>query len=141
MDDNKSRLVCLGPAPINGVQLHLKPVGNHCARTLNECCISATPFLASLVEVAPQITASVSPGNVVLVKFRRGTYNGVVVEAQIDNAVDWTGMGRFVRSPATLEVPVNPNNLPRQVEIRARFLTGNDPVGDWSDTVTVQTIP
>jgi hypothetical protein len=75
------------------------------------------------------------------VKFRRTIYDGVVIEAQIDNDVNWVGMGRFVRSPATLEVSPNQSNLPRQVEIRTRFLTGNDPVGDWSDTVTVQTIP
>ena len=27
------------------------------------------------------------------------------------------------------------------LQIRARYLDGNTPIGDWSDVVTVQTIP
>ncbi len=38
-------------------------------------------------------------------------------------------------------IPKNPDNLPRNVQIRGRYLDGNDAVGDWSQIEVVQTIP
>lgn len=90
---------------------------------------------------APTIDATVSPGNVVNVKFVRGSSDGVLVQTQLDNEARWDDSGRFFKSPAVLAIPENADVLPRNVQIRARFLDGNNPVGDWSDVVTVQTIP
>jgi hypothetical protein len=36
-------------------------------------------------------------------------------------------------SGCVFSVAANEANLPRGVQIRARFLDGNTPVGDWSD--------
>ncbi len=88
----------------------------------------------------PKITASVEPGNVVLVKFTKSGYSGVFVQIAVDKG-DWQTEGRFIKSPVRLTVPQNANELPRSVAIRARLLVGDDPVGDWSDIVTVQTMP
>ncbi len=96
--------------------------------------------LAAPDEAAPELTAKVSPGNEVTVKFVRGRSDGIHIEANVDGG-GWTDMGRFVKSPAVFIVPQNEGGTPRGVEIRARYLNGNDPVGDWSDSVTVQTIP
>lgn len=90
---------------------------------------------------APKIAALATPGNIVRVKFVRGTSDGIYVETLIDNETAWNAAGRFLKSPAMLTVPQNAGNLPRQAQIRARFLDGNDPVGDWCDIATVQTIP
>lgn len=100
---------------------------------------SSAPHLES--NAAPRIDAVAMPGSVVQVKFVRGSSDGVYVETQIDNELAWSNVGRYVKSPAALQVPKNPDNLPRNVQIRARYLDGNDPVGDWCDIVTVQTIP
>ena len=75
------------------------------------------------------------------VKFVRGSSNGVLIETQIDNEMTWNNAGRFVKSPAELAIAQNADHLPRSVQVRARFLSGNDAIGDWSDVVTVQTIP
>lgn len=88
----------------------------------------------------PAIKATVEPGNVVNVKFVRGSTDGVRIEASIDKGA-WVSQGNFFKSPAQIIVPQNADQLPRQVSLRARHLEGNNPFGDWSDVVTVQTIP
>ena len=60
---------------------------------------------------------------------------------QLDNSSDWVSAGNFVKSPAELEIASNPDNLPRAVRLRARFLQGNNPSGSNSDTVNVVTTP
>lgn len=89
----------------------------------------------------PRITALPQPGNVVNVKFVRGKSDGMFIETQLDNQLTWNEAGRYLKSPAVLHIPKNADNLPRNVQIRARYLDGNDPVGDWSQIETVQTIP
>ena len=88
----------------------------------------------------PVITASVDPGNQVKVKFTKGASSGVYIETNVDNG-GWTFSDKAVKSPAIFRVPQNQADTPRGVQIRARYLDGNNPVGDWSNIVTVQTIP
>jgi hypothetical protein len=91
-------------------------------------------------EEVVEINATVDPGNLVNVTFVRGRSDGIRVEIAIDKG-PWTSQGNYMKSPVVLEVPQNEDELPRSVQIRARYLDGNTPVGDWSDIVTVQTIP
>ena len=88
---------------------------------------------------SPKITASALPAGVVTLKFVRGASTGIFVEMRLDNDEEWQLAGKFVKSPAEFTVPPNADALPRRVQIRARFLHGNDAVGNWSDVVTVQT--
>ena len=89
----------------------------------------------------PKISADVDPGNVVLVKFVRSGFDGVLIQTQLDNDATWNDAGRYIKSRAAITIPQNTEHLPRSVKVRARFLDGNDPVGDWSDIVVVQTMP
>jgi len=49
--------------------------------------------------------------------------------------------GVGIESPAEISIPLTQNGLPSSVKLRARYLDHNNPVGSWSDVVTVQTIP
>lgn len=91
-------------------------------------------------EMAPELTASVEPGNLVKVSFIRGSSHGIYIETNVDKA-GWSFADKAFVSPATFAVPQNEAQTPRGVQIRARYLDGNAPVGNWSSTVTVQTIP
>ena len=91
-------------------------------------------------DVPPVITASVDPGNIVEVKFVKGQSDGIYIETNVDGG-GWTFKEKAIKSPAVFDVEANPADTPRGVQIRARFLDGNAPVGDWCDIVTVQTIP
>ncbi|MGD9562995.1 MAG: hypothetical protein AB7F88_12650 [Pyrinomonadaceae bacterium] len=92
-------------------------------------------------ELQPTLKATTLPGSVVQVKFVRGSTNGVMIEMKLDNAVSWSDAGKFYSSPAQLTVPENAENLPRSVQLRARYVEGNGPVGLYSDIVATVTLP
>ena len=89
----------------------------------------------------PTLAATPMPGNVVEVKFVRGNTDGVVIETKIDNAETWSEAGRYFSSPANLSIPVNPEKLPRAVQIRARYVDKDTLVGQYSFAVTTATQP
>jgi hypothetical protein len=89
----------------------------------------------------PVLKATAQPGNVVEAKFSRGESDGIVIEYQVDIETNWTVAGNFFKSPALVPIEAKENNLPRAVRMRARYLKGNDAVGQNSDTVSVTTNP
>ena len=91
-------------------------------------------------DVPPELKASVDPGNIIEVRFIKSNADGIWLETNVDDG-GWTFIDKFIKSPAIVDVPDNPAGTPRGVQLRARFLDGNTAVGDWSDIVTVQTIP
>lgn len=93
------------------------------------------------VDLQPSLKTVSLPGSVVQVKFVRGNTNGVVIETRIDNSETWSDAGKFYNSPATLVIPANTQNLPRSVQVRARFVDKDTPVGQFSDIVTTTTNP
>ena len=102
--------------------------------------IPATPEGLAETELAPSLKVNAMPRNIIQVRFTRGDTDGLSVEIKLDKEKDWINMGRFLRSPAVIEVP-DGTGLPHAVEIRARYLIGNDPVGQNSNVVNVVTTP
>lgn len=111
-----------------------------------------TPEVGSLLGIIPVSTVrpgnpqpvlkvETLPGSVVGVKFVRGVSDGISLEMKIDNADTWSDAGRFYSSPAELVIPSNPQNLPRAVQFRARYVAGNTPVGQFSPVVATATQP
>lgn len=92
-------------------------------------------------DMQPELKVSTLPGSVVQVKFVRGYSSGIVLETKLDNSDNWTNVGIFPASPAVVVVPQNAENLPRSVQIRARYVEGNSPVGQFSPIVTTATQP
>jgi hypothetical protein len=92
-------------------------------------------------DAKPNPSLSVLPWNVLVITFVRGGFDGIEIQMKIDKDPAWSNAGRFYRSPININVPAGPNNLPRAVEIRARYLRGNDPVGQYSDVDTISTTP
>lgn len=91
-------------------------------------------------DTPPVLKISASPGNIVSVAFKRGASDGIHVEMRLDNGT-WSSVGNFFKSPVDIQVPTGPSEGPRFVEIRARYLDGNSPVGNNSDVVSVSTTP
>ena len=92
-------------------------------------------------DLQPSLKALAMPGSVVQVSFIRGNTNGVALETRVDNADTWSDAGRFYSSPASLVIPENAQGLPRAVQMRARFIDGNTPVGQFSATISTSTQP
>ncbi|MBK9162702.1 MAG: hypothetical protein IPM21_02070 [Acidobacteria bacterium] len=110
----------------------------------NEASLGIRPIRgesADLNDAKPNPSLTAEPGNIVSVRFKRGKFTGIDVQMQLDTEKEWRPAGRFVRSPAELHIPAGPENLPRLVRIRARYLDGNDAVGQYSDIDTISTIP
>ncbi len=75
----------------------------------------------SPIDLKPVIKAVALPGSVVLVSFVRGNTDGATVETKLDNGT-WSDAGRYFKSPAQLPIPQNSDNLPRAVQVRARYV-------------------
>ena len=91
-------------------------------------------------ELKPELKASAMPGSIVQVDFVRGKTDGVQIETLIDGAGGWANAGKYFKSPAQLNIPNGTGN-PHAVQIRARFVIGNDAVGLNSDIIQVVTTP
>ena len=89
----------------------------------------------------PVLKVAALPGSVVEVKFVRGLMDGIALEMQVDNSDTWSDAGRFFTSPASLTIPQNAQNLPRSLKVRARYIEGNTPVGQFSSVVSTATQP
>src|SRR5690606_6817623 len=103
--------------------------------------IPAKPAALNLNAAHPKAGLLAVPGNVVRVSFVRGQATGVMVEIKLDNEESWRNMGRFARSPFDLDIERGPEDLPRLVRVRLRFISGNDPVGEYSEVDSISTIP
>lgn len=103
--------------------------------------IPQSPSRPAPENMQPELTVTTLPGSIVQVKFVRGASNGIVIETNLDNSGTWTNLGIHPASPAVLTIPENAQNLPRAVQIRARYVEGNSPVGQFSDISTVATQP
>ena len=90
-------------------------------------------------ELKPALKASAMPGNVVEIEFVRGKTAGINIETNIDGA-GWTFAAFKANSPATLNIPNGTGN-PHSVQLRARYVLKDEPVGLNSDTVNVVTTP
>jgi hypothetical protein len=99
------------------------------------------PADANLNDAKPNPGLKAEPGNVVIVRFVRGGFDGLDLQMKVDKEEAWTNAGRLLRSPGLINVPPGPENLPRAVQVRARFLVGNEAVGQYSDIDTISTIP
>lgn len=103
--------------------------------------VPVTPSRPEPGEVPPVIKATAYPASQVQVKFVKGDSYGVMIETKLDNSETWSTVGTFSSSPAMLNIPTSPSNLPRAVQIRARYMEQNSPVGQYSDIVVLSTLP
>lgn len=92
-------------------------------------------------EVKPLIKVRVLPESTLEVAFVRGKSNGISLDIQRGDDSTWTKLGNFIQSPATVTVAPTTPGAPEKIRLRARYLRGNLPVGQFSDTVNVVTEP
>jgi hypothetical protein len=92
-------------------------------------------------EIKPDPSLKAFPGNVIQADFVRGKTDGIEIQYQVDNSGTWENAGRFVKSPAMINIPENGQATARSVQVRARYVIGNTAVGQYSDTDNISTIP
>jgi len=89
----------------------------------------------------PTFTALALPNSEVRLNWVKGSSDGVIVESQRAAETTWTSLGTDRFSPF---VDGRAPLLPGQPEVRRyriRYLDGDDPIGNYSATVSVTTVP
>jgi hypothetical protein len=92
-------------------------------------------------DLKPDPSLKALPGNIVEVTYVRNKTDGIDIQMLIDKAENWENAGRFKISPISLQIPQGPDNLPRSVQIRARYVINDVIVGQYSDIDAITTIP
>lgn len=89
----------------------------------------------------PTATATAEPGSAVRIDWVKAGFDGVIVEGQRGQETVWTSLGTDLRSPyddtrAPLQLGV-----PEPRRYRLRYLKGDTPTGDYTDTINLITTP
>ena len=98
--------------------------------------VAATPTVAP----KPKFKAVAQPNSMVRLAWTKGKFSGVVVESRRHGG-NWEEIGRDNFSPYDDTRPPLTAGQPEVREYRLRYLQKDQPVGDYSDTITVTTTP
>lgn len=91
--------------------------------------------------VKPTAKATALTGHQVRITFDKRRFDGVWIESRRKGDADWTPLGVDLYSPyLDARAPVQAST-PEIREYRLRFYDGDAPVGQWSDIISVTTIP
>ena len=89
----------------------------------------------------PTATATAEPGSAVRIFWVKAGFDGVLVEGQRAAENVWTALGTDLQSPYTdTRAPLQPG-VPEVRRYRLRYVKGDVPTGDYTDTMTVTTTP
>ena len=89
----------------------------------------------------PTATAEAQPTSQVLLKWVKGAYDGVQIESQRAGETTWTLIGMDTSSPYLDSRPPLVAGQPEVRRYRLRYFLNDTPTGNYSDIVTVTTIP
>ena len=89
----------------------------------------------------PTFTATALPNSEVRLDWVKATSDGVLVEGQRASEVTWTNLGTDRFSPFVDGRAPLVAEQPEVRRYRIRYLVGDDPVGNFSATVSVTTVP
>jgi len=89
----------------------------------------------------PVFTATAQPNSEVRLDWVKASSDGVIVEGQRASEVTWTNLGTDRFSPFTDGRAPLVAGQPETRRYRLRYLDGDDPVGNYSATVSVTTVP
>lgn len=89
----------------------------------------------------PTATAEAQPGSQVLLKWKKGGFDGVIIESQRGTETGWTQIGVDTSSPYLDSRPPLVVGQPEVRKYRLRYFKNDANVGDYSDIITVTTAP
>ena len=89
----------------------------------------------------PEGSAKGMAGADVVLSWVRGPFDGVVIEWQLDGATAWNSLGTINGSKYTHKAPLALPGKPEGRHYRLRFVLDNNPVGEWSNGLSVTVRP
>ena len=113
---------------------YTETIGNNLGIIAAAAPPSATPS-------KPTATAAAEPGSAVRIDWVKAGFDGVLVEGQRASEALWTALGTDLQSPYNdTRAPLQPG-VPEVRRYRLRYVKGDVPTGDYTDTITVTTTP
>ena len=89
----------------------------------------------------PTAKASAQAGGEVKIEFSKVGFDGVLIEGRRGSETAWGRLGTDNYSPYLDTRPPLEAGRPEVREYRLRFIERDEPVGEWSDIITVTTTP
>jgi len=89
----------------------------------------------------PTATAEAQPNSEILLKWVKGAFDGVHIESQRAGETTWTLIGMDTSSPYRDSRAPLVAGQPEVRRYRLRYFKNDTPLGDYSDIMTVTTIP
>jgi hypothetical protein len=96
---------------------------------------------APTTEPKPTFTLAAFPGSHVRADWVKGSFSGVVIQCKRPGDADFITIGQDLFSPYDDKRPPVTGGTPETRQYRMRYLKKDDEVGEWSDIVSVVTIP
>lgn len=100
---------------------------------------SPAPAPVPINSAKPTPRATARPDGAVEVVFNKGDFDGVLVEGRRAGETAWTNLGTDNFSPFVDTRPPLEAGKPEVREYRLRYILTDEPVGEWSDIVSVVT--
>jgi hypothetical protein len=92
-------------------------------------------------DLMPKLKASALSGARIEVKFVRGRTSGIALYFRRAGTEEWIELGRFFSSPIIAGFPLLDAGKPEQIDLRGRYLIGNDAAGAFSPSTTLIIAP
>lgn len=103
--------------------------------------VIATPAQSQTTQAKPTANAKAEPGSQVRINWTKGVFDGVIVESQRAGETVWTMLATDTQSPyVDTRDPLQPG-APELRRYRLRYIKNDEPVGSYSDEMTVTTMP
>lgn len=103
--------------------------------------VATSDEIPGIGETPPNLTGTPGANSSVSLKFNKGQSNGVQIETKRASEANYSVLGSYFKSPVTDGRAPLVAGQPEIRYYRARYLDGNDPLGAYSDIVSVVTIP
>jgi hypothetical protein len=107
----------------------------------NDLGVIATAVAPSSTPSKPTANAVAEPGSAVRIDWVKAGFDGVLVEGQRATESVWTLLGTDLKSPFNDTRAALQAGVPEVRRYRLRYVKGDTPTGDYTDTMTVTTTP
>lgn len=89
----------------------------------------------------PKANGTAITGSIVRIDWTKGKFDGVFIDSQRGDETDWTRLDFDMRSPYEDVRPPLAIGKPEERRYRLIYFIDNKPVGNYSDTINVITLP
>ncbi|HEX8000255.1 MAG TPA: hypothetical protein VF528_17850 [Pyrinomonadaceae bacterium] len=101
-------------------------------------------FVGAIYKVVGRFYSAVEPfdtNSEVRIEFNKRGYDGVLIESQRAGELQWVLLGYDAYSPYIDSRPPLTPDMAEVREYRVRYIKRDEPVGEWSDIISVSTMP